>query len=1134
MRRLLTPVIIACIFLCSLPASAGTTGGLSGKVTDAQTGQPIAGAQIYAISPSQTAATVSDAAGNFRLVSLAPDQYDVRVEKSGFQTTTQSGIAIFADQVVAVTIAAGRIGAAVAAQANRGPGYVQPGVTSNLYSIRANDVRRLQALSGAGNIDHAYSAMQTIPGIFIPVGQAGWFQILSIRGGDQDQVGYEFDGVPVVRRFDNTPVTMLSNLGQQELQVYTGGIPATSDATGISGYVNQVVQQGTKAGFANVTLGVGGPGFYHKAQVEAGGATADGRFSYYAGFSGINQSFNYRDMSNGGISSAYFFPLNIPTNNAGVYDGGPASFTTGSAFGLASLWERESVVNLHLGIPHKHDSLMDDVQLLYSNGMENSDFYSSINDLGGECAVNPVPSASNPCGSPFGWVDAQIYTGQTWKAPQASGFGYYSFPSSPAHALGTGAPFSDNLRDGTYNDSSIVKLQYQHNFTSDAYVRLFGYSVYSDWFLNGPVSNNLNYGYELADWEPMTHTYGLTLNAAAQLSAHHALTFSASTERTHNLWVSSSGTFPFQSGPPQITSYVDPATDNCYDYTTGLQASCFASATQGVWGNPTPGSAAPQDPNAHPTWLVTDNGYNQALSNTHTQFWSAALSDQWHPSDRLVADIGLRAENFAFLFGDTGTSDPARQFWFNAFNNENCYANGVTHLTSRAPGAPCPTDIDVNGNVVQTSPTNLQNISGGSYSTLVLQPRISFTYAMGADNVVRGSYGVYARPPYANWMQYNTQQENLASFLGSSFYAYGFNTPEHNLRPDKSYNMDLSWEHHFAGTRLAFKVTPFFRSTQDQEQIFDINPLTALESGLNVGHQTTYGVEFLLGQGTAADEGWSWQLAYTHLRSRIRYSDFATGYSVIDLINQYIKQYNSYTTAGPCFTPAGTPDATCNAGDTQNLYYKQPAQPLLSRTGEYTTYDIFPGPFIGANGYETPDFGSFVATYHRGPWSVTPSLVFNSGASYGSPLVWPGYDPAQCAPVSPSNPAPDTTTCNGFIFTPDKYTGSFDALGAFKQPWRMTGNLELSYRTSHGPTFRLTLSNLFDVCHQRGYAWDNAGVCVYSQLPASIAPAGNFVPLSSAPPQLQYPYAMWNDNLNLAYLGSRLPMQAVFEVQFQP
>src|SRR5581483_11433078 len=43
-----------------------------------------------------------------------------------------------------------------------------------------------------------------------------------------------------------------------------------------------------------------------------------------------------------------------------------------------------------------------------------------------------------------------------------------------------------NVKDGFWNDVNIIKAQYTKNIGSNAYARLFGYTFYSDWLINGP------------------------------------------------------------------------------------------------------------------------------------------------------------------------------------------------------------------------------------------------------------------------------------------------------------------------------------------------------------------------------------------------------------------------------------------------------------------------------------------------------------------------------------------------------------------------------------------------------------------------------------------------------------------------
>ncbi|HVA33900.1 MAG TPA: TonB-dependent receptor [Candidatus Baltobacteraceae bacterium] len=1174
--------LLAIVCLCALLAGgarAGTTGAIVGRVVDRTDGRPLAGARVTAASPSQTMEAVTDASGAFAFASLAPDTYVVRTLRTGYRAHDELGVTVFADQARSLVVELAPALATIAKVAARASSLVRPGTTSDVYSVNAPQAQAATGLTGSGSLNQAYAAIASVPGVVVPQGQQGWYQFVYIRGGAQDQDGWELDGIPVNRAYDNAPQTMLSGLGQQELQVYTGGTPATSDASGLAGYVNQVVKTGTSPGYATASLSLGSPTFYHSARFEIGGATPDRRFSYYFGTLGADQGYRYLNQSNGAASPGFFYPLDVPTNNGYVYDGSaPALFSPGNAYGIASSQDRETIANVHLAIPHRRGTLGDDVQLLYDTGGIADGFYSSIDDLG----AASVKAAFGP----LHWADGVVYTGTPMLPVKAQSFATYFFPDSPAPRA-PDAPIGTSMRDTNANGVSIVKLQYQHNMSSSAFVRLFGYTLYSNWFEYGPVSANLPWGDAVADYENVAHTGGLDATLVDQIDGRHLLTVGGLWTSSTMMRYSTTGGFPSASTGYYDTNFVG-SNGSCYNWSTGEQIGCYDTCylpTGGPGGAPTdriggscsgPGDVAlratpppllaqppsnalftpppaysctgPSPPPAcaaHPQWLATETGYRANLDTVSPLFTAVALSDYWSPSDRLSADLGLRVENYDDRLANTQNGYPARAFWFSSYNSEFCFGAGLAVPVARNPTrsggllGSCPSG---------TKPVDMVDTSGGNLSSTQWQPRIAASYAMGSDDVLRGSWGVYAQPALTAWTQFNTVQQDLASYLGTEFLGYGFNTPVHSLVPARSYNADLSWEHRVRGAPIEFKVTPFYRSTADQLQSFDINPLTGLRSGLNVGHQVSAGVEFQAQIGDPARDGLSGLVSLTYTHSAIRYGDFSSGRNVIDNLNAYIQQYNSYTKA--CVRPnpqlCGTYTGNARAAFSQggivvaNPYYDRPAQPLLDRNGWFAVYDVIPAPFTGANGHETPSVGSIVATYKRGKFALTPTVAISSGAQYGSPLVWPGYVPQFCTKVYPGTHVAIGSSCAGgpstvaplpYIFTPDPYTGSFDSLGAFRQPARLTVSLQMSYDVSPRIKAHVALLDLVDRCFLRGYAWENPGICVYAELPSSaLAPVGNFVPPAQAPPQLRYPYGMWLNNTEVGALGTAVPFQAVFSI----
>ena len=511
-------------------AGAATTGALAGTVTNAATNAPIPGADVTATSPSQVAHVSTDASGRFIFLSLAPDTYTISVARTGFISISIAGISVFAGQTQAIPIALQvslKQIAHVASRSSLSP--VKAGVGTDVYSVNPALTNAAATLGGGGGLNNAYSAIAAMPGAYVPPNQVGVNQTVYIRGGYYDQIGYEYDGVPINRSFDNYPGNSETTLGQQELQIYTGGGEADANATGLAGFINQVIKTGTYPGYAVGGLALGTPTFYHDARIEVGGATPDRMFSYYVGISGTNQDFRYFDQFNGAsltdtIPYAYypsydttflpFWPAVYPTcndntsydnpvknkvsNDPGCFGSYPSNYGQPSSFD-----SRDVVGNFHIGIPHRHDAGRDDVQLLYMSSANFTQFYSSLNDAGALGAgINSnglVGYYKNfYAGDVNQWPDYYTFRANTqWLAPASTPKVAYYYPGSPTDRCVnvTGVPnacpldsagFQEfslvpaNVRDARWDISSIVKLQYQKNLGSTAYVRLFGYTFYSN------------------------------------------------------------------------------------------------------------------------------------------------------------------------------------------------------------------------------------------------------------------------------------------------------------------------------------------------------------------------------------------------------------------------------------------------------------------------------------------------------------------------------------------------------------------------------------------------------------------------------------------------------------------------------
>jgi len=1163
---------------------ASVTGGLTGTIVDAETSAPIAGAQVTAASPSQTATVTTDAAGHFSFLTLGPDTYTVSVTKSGYQPTSVPGQVVFADTVQSVAVRMPKALKTIARVTSAAGGaLVKSGTTSDIYSINASTQQATAALGGGGLINQAYSAISTVPGAYVIPNQTGYYATINIRGGDYDQVGYEFDGVPVNRSFDNYASSSASTLGNAEVQVYTGANPANSEGQGLSGFVNQVIKSGTFPGYATGSLGVGTPAFYHRAAVEVGGSTPDRLFSYYFGMAGLNQSFNYINNNNGSEYDNWLGPVmgfvggpygrpfapgwSLFWGNVGnaYYPLGPINYVNNDAqVGLATIFGRNTVVNFHIGIPHRNDAGRDDVQLLYTDeALRNQEYYNAATfaspyctgaaaQSGAACmyAVNGATLATLgavPFGSSVPVTFTNTYSwgcgssvGKTFSASALNALGNcvrpYAFPSG----VNTGSPTNPNVippgnPDTSFNDTVITKVQYTKNFGSSAFLRLYGFTFYSDWFLNAPYNISFCYFYcNLApDYELSTHTRGLSLEFQDQISEQHLLTVAGS-YTTARIVRDNNGFYNLgaEGNFANVVNASDPYGGYCYNPSASgsTVVNCHANTiplapgySVGSVGNSCPIPGKPQAGSAC-TYLVSENGLNGTYSGTIPNFYGASITDQFRPNDRWLLNLGVRLDSFGFVGQNTlvpplGAGGPlARQFWFNAYNLDNC----VNNLTGApqpnpTPAAACPKGFHT---------ANVQNVPA-NFTYNIYQPRIAGTYTSNPNDVFRFSYGRYTEAPNTAFEQYNTRQEDLADYIGSHFLQFGRNSPGYPILPPTSINYDISWEHRFKNTDWSFKLTPFLRQTQDQIQQFFLIPQNGFVSGLNVGSQRSQGVEFQMQKGDFSRDGFSGLLSFAYTNSYVHYGPIAAGASgstVLAPINNSIAQYNAYTkycathpgaintmcggsttngmTANACYTSGGTPVAGlpgggCPHGDIANPYWLAAPQALVNTAQNFPTYDTFPGSLgLAAQGFGSPYVGTLLVNYRHQKFAVTPSLQFQGGSKYGIPLTEAGIDPASgCRPLTATGDRYDASTCTNVVDIPNPFTGVYDPIGAFTEPNELIANMQLSYDVSPRIQVVGQITNIVNYCwggSKEPWTFSDGNICSYNNLEGTVYPVAPY------------------------------------------
>ena len=309
-------VAVAAALLLFSPqvARGGTTGTITGTVSDAETGARLAGVRVTAVSPTATRATVTNSAGFYSLQALLPDSYTVSFVAEGYDPASTEGVFVNQDQTAVVDRKLNKTVKSLGRVQTRAlSNLLQPHTGTNAYNVNGE---QLAAASGGDSLHKTlYEYTATVPGL-VPIG-GGFPAEPSIHGGQDTDNGYEYDGIPIAERILGFFTTNLSNTGIGNLEVYTGGLYAGAAANG-TGVINSVVKSGRYPGFGTIAVGLTTPYFNHKLTLEVGGAGANGRFSYYAGFSGVNSENGYNYSENtypnltyggGGVSSTNAGPV---------------------------------------------------------------------------------------------------------------------------------------------------------------------------------------------------------------------------------------------------------------------------------------------------------------------------------------------------------------------------------------------------------------------------------------------------------------------------------------------------------------------------------------------------------------------------------------------------------------------------------------------------------------------------------------------------------------------------------------------------------------------------------------------------------------------------------------------------------
>jgi len=274
---------LAVLVLCAAvtDVARAQTGKLTGVVTDAQTGQPLEGAQVLLQGTGLSALTVAN--GRFFIVNVPPATYTALARRIGYQSVEVRNVLVQIDVTRTIDVAmtqATTVLEPLRVTAETEP-LVEPGITGSGSNIRAEEIRDLPVTSiqGVLSLQQGFLEVpQNTDIVSFTDTRRNALNPISIRGGRAGETLTLVDGVPINNFVFGGPAFDMTNEAVEQVDFQRGGFePQYGNA--LSGIINIATREGganLSGAFSYQTSAVGG----------ALGSTADdlSGFNLYQGF----------------------------------------------------------------------------------------------------------------------------------------------------------------------------------------------------------------------------------------------------------------------------------------------------------------------------------------------------------------------------------------------------------------------------------------------------------------------------------------------------------------------------------------------------------------------------------------------------------------------------------------------------------------------------------------------------------------------------------------------------------------------------------------------------------------------------------------------------------------------------------
>jgi Carboxypeptidase regulatory-like domain/TonB dependent receptor len=833
-RRLIVGLLLAIALFFNTAGTllAGTTGTISGTITDSKTGAGLGSVHVSAVSPSARYASTTDSKGFYSFTGVEPDTYTVSFELNGYQPYSATGVNVFADQVANVTQTLARSLVTIGRVTARSQtGAYQPTQTQDTYSYGASQI---DTQLGKSDQVSESSLIFTLPGASR---DSSGYPV--IRGGRENEEGYEYEGIPYTDAFTNQFVNSLAlNGGVSQLQLTPGAGDASTGNNG-TGTLNLIAKRGARPAFGQIDLEALVDPYSHHLQAEYGFATPNGRISNYIGFLGT------RDAT-----------------QLGQWGTPAANISAGTFYGRSFQSSNDLTDNFFYKFGRDNNQ---SIQIFYEN--EQDDFFANYGGISTLCFETCDKFAlANLNAFNLGLLSTQQIQAVTGLDP---------YQTSPTQML--------NRYDASYQPNDTFKVQYSNNIDASTFVTAKFYKVNAVTTFDEPNPGQTYISYVALQGGQST---GFTLDGTKQLNSKNLLKIGGQYAFLHPVFNYANPEYGelalsgFGSGAFEVFDFLppsEPSGGGCYSYYVGVP-------TCGYIYN----QFNPNNEPRIPDFLET--------TGTNRQDYAGYLNDTFTASDKLKIDLGIRVDGTNYRIPSAAPCNAYNakgQYLDNPLyggTNQCMYAHNAfdgagNPITVIDPDAKNP-NIPEPRAAVSYQITRNDAVRASYGRSIELAPLGDVDYVVSRDYYT-SRYGKIPVNPATAFPVCGVGGGNACTSYGDELFWENQNeisgVPYQPVKAETFNNYDFSYSHQFA-QNIGMKITPFYRRGYDAlaltqtvkvdskgTPILDANGNVQFNPALttNDGNEYTTGLEFLVTKDAAYGFSGSFSATYINEFSNV-------------------------------------------------------------------------------------------------------------------------------------------------------------------------------------------------------------------------------------------------------------------------